>query len=245
MKRRYLVPLFACLTTAAWAAPVSFPATDGQTVRADHAGDSARGVVIVHAQGQAPGAFDELRDKLARRGFHVVVVTLRAPMADGIAAARADVLGAARWLRAQGATSIALVGSEDGGNLALSAAVEDPSLAVVVLLSPRVSAAGLSLSADLKAYGARPLLLVVGAEDALGVRAASAIDGKAQGPHLIELADKGRTGPSLVTDDPQVEGRVVAWLHDGGPPRTQEAPAAKLESTDAGAIETTGTKFGR
>jgi pimeloyl-ACP methyl ester carboxylesterase len=138
--------LGACAPTPGSSMPVpedvSFPSLDGGVVSAALHGTGARGVVLVHG-----GRFDRTSwapqaPVLARAGFRVLAIDLRGRGGSGGGRAGADsvhldVLGAVRYLRETGATSIALVGASFGGWAAAEAvrAAEPGEIDRVVLLA--------------------------------------------------------------------------------------------------------------
>jgi pimeloyl-ACP methyl ester carboxylesterase len=110
---------------------VSFPAEDGGTVWADLYGDGERGVVLAHGGRFDKGSWAEQARALAASGFRVLAIDFRGygrsragrattPEDDGF---RYDVLAAVRYLAAQGARSVSVVGGSMGGGAAAEAAL--------------------------------------------------------------------------------------------------------------------------
>lgn len=251
---RLLAALVLAATLAvptAHAGSVTFDGPDGATLHAHHEGRGERGVVLLHADGRSKADWRALGETLVARGFQVLALDLRGHGAtggiladDGGPGLVPDVTQAAAWLRRKGATRVALIGAELGANLALHAGAADAGIDRVVMISPRLSVRGLKVSKALEGYGARPLLLVAGRDDASGVRAAEALDARAAGPHDLFLVD-GDQGISLFVRSADLEGRLVAWLSTddradlvGGPRE------AALEASTVGEIRTTGKKLG-
>jgi pimeloyl-ACP methyl ester carboxylesterase len=129
-------PWAACLVASLAAAqePVSFPTADGGVVHAQAYGSGDRAVVLAHG-----GRFDKeswapQARALAAAGLRVVAIDFRGygvsrgggALAEGDDGRRFDVLAAVRWLRAHGATSVAVVGGSMGGVAAAEAAIEAP-----------------------------------------------------------------------------------------------------------------------
>lgn len=132
---RVLVALLAALALARVASPqqlVSFPTEDGGRVWADVYGTGGRGVVLAHGGRFTKESWAKRAPALAAAGFRVVAIDFRGRgqsrggtgLASGDDGLRFDVLAAVRYLRADGATSIAVVGASMGGGAAAEAAVE-------------------------------------------------------------------------------------------------------------------------
>jgi pimeloyl-ACP methyl ester carboxylesterase len=133
-----LTALFAVLATLTLARVVvaqelvSFPTGDGGRVYADVWGTGGRGVVLAHGGRFTKESWAKQAKVLAEAGFRVVAIDFRgrgqsrggprlAPGDDGL---RLDVLAAVRYLRTNGAGTVAVVGASMGGGAAAEAAVE-------------------------------------------------------------------------------------------------------------------------
>jgi len=109
---------------------VSFPTADGGVVYADVYGSGERGVVLAHGGRFTKESWAEQAPVLAAAGFRVVAIDFRGRGQShggpdsGNGDAYYDVLAAVRWLRDQGATSVAVVGASFGGGATAQAAVE-------------------------------------------------------------------------------------------------------------------------
>ena len=114
--------------------PVSIRADDGGLITADGYGSGNRGVVLAHGGRFDRTSWRDQAEELAVAGFRVVAIDFRAAVEaragretpclyDETCLAR-DVLGAARYLRAEGAKSVFVVGASLGGGAAAQAAVE-------------------------------------------------------------------------------------------------------------------------
>lgn len=124
--------LSGCVSAAPRREPVALAAADGVPLSGLAYGSGPRGVVLVPG-GHGVGETWALQaQRLARDGFRVLAIDYRGRGAsrgepdDG--KAHLDVIGAARHLRAEGATSIAVVGASWGGWAAGTAAVTEPGL---------------------------------------------------------------------------------------------------------------------
>jgi len=130
-----LVALVAMLAVARAASPqevVSFPTEDGGRVYADVYGAGDRAVVLAHGGRFTKESWATQAPALAAAGFRVVAIDFRGRgqsrggprLAAGDNGLRFDVLAAVRYLRANGATRVAVVGASMGGGASAEAAVE-------------------------------------------------------------------------------------------------------------------------
>jgi pimeloyl-ACP methyl ester carboxylesterase len=245
-----LLALLLTLSTPAMAGTISLKTADGVTVAADVQGTGASGVVLVHGDGRSRADWTDVAASLSHKGLQVLSVDLRthdSPWTTlddtGRAAMVADVRAGSDWLRAHGAKTVAIIGADSGGALALAAGAADPGATNVILLSPRLSLPGVSVTASLAGWGKRPLLLISSTGDTVGVRAAGAIGDKAAGPHEVSLVEGSGVGPSLIRVDPQIEGQIVGWIANGGVERAAGDTTA-VKTGDTTSLETTGTRIG-
>ena len=229
---------------------VKLKTSDGLTLSGTEYGTGAKGVVLVHAAGRSATDWAPFAAKLASTGFHVVALDLRGHGASHppVAAGDADwalmvndVAAAAGFLRTKGATQVSLVGAELGANLVLNAAAADAEIRTVVLLSPALSAEGVKVSPAIDTYGARPILLVAGADDAASARAAALLEPKARGPKALELLEGAGAGVVMFNRSGGLEGTVIGWLN--GSWQTTADGQSQLKAANVNEIETTGTKI--
>jgi pimeloyl-ACP methyl ester carboxylesterase len=125
--------------------PVSFSTADGGTVHADLYGAGERGVVLAHGGRFDKASWREQALALAAAGFRVLALDFRGygasrggrPTTDPYADLHLDVLAAVRYLRGNGAKSVAVVGGSMGATAAAEAAVDSPgAIDRLVLLAP-------------------------------------------------------------------------------------------------------------
>jgi pimeloyl-ACP methyl ester carboxylesterase len=148
-----------------------FTASDGTRLDGAELGTGPRGVILLHESPADLCGWEPYAEKLAGRGFHVLLVDLRGfglsnPGRYGSArGAVADVRGAVDTLARLGAKRVALVGASYGGVNALVAA---PALGARIAGVASLSGE-LFLGAQLNAYAAVPRLrvplLVMGSRD--------------------------------------------------------------------------------
>ena len=110
---------------------VSFPTPDSGVVVADVYGAGNRGVVLAHGGRFNKASWEPQARAIAAAGFRVVAIDFRGRSEsragragpDGV---HHDVLGAVRYLRGNGATSVSVVGASFGGGAASDAAAVAP-----------------------------------------------------------------------------------------------------------------------
>jgi pimeloyl-ACP methyl ester carboxylesterase len=128
-----LVPIALLFTTLAVAQQtISFPTEDGGRICADLYGQGARGVVLAHGGRFNKESWREQAQDLASKGFRILAIDFRgfgcstgpgqsdfdtAPFAK-------DVLAAVRYMKANGAKTVSVVGGSFGGSAAGDASIE-------------------------------------------------------------------------------------------------------------------------
>jgi pimeloyl-ACP methyl ester carboxylesterase len=113
---------------------VSFPTEDGGTVFADVYGAGERAVVLAHGARFDKKSWAKQAPALVEAGLRVLALDFRGygrstgpGQADPISAPLGeDVLGAVRWLQANGARSVSAVGASMGGGAVAAAAAAAP-----------------------------------------------------------------------------------------------------------------------
>lgn len=251
-----LVMLFGMLAAGtASAGEIKLAAADGTALHAVEYGAGANGVVLIHDKGRSASDFGWYGEKLAGAGFHVVAVDLRGhggskppdlltevdfPKMTG------DVAAAVAYLKAKGATKVALIGDKLGANLALVEAADDLTVTNVIALSAGLNVSGVTVSAAVEKYGARPLLLVASAEDAYATRTAGVLESKATGEKHYELLENAGTGVKMFNKAPNLEPVMLAWLNGTffQKPGADTAGTGPAVGIDTKGIQTTGSKYG-
>jgi pimeloyl-ACP methyl ester carboxylesterase len=167
--------LAALLLGAAPAAPaasrhlhVSFPATDGVTLRGQLWARGRTAVVLNHMFGTDQSIWFDLAEHLAGRGYTVLTFDFRGVGTSSgrlvIGRVSRDTVGAVRFIRTRKPSRIVLVGASMGGTASLVAAGQTPVHGVVVIASGMVFQ-GLDVRPFLP--GLRmPKLFIVGTRDA-------------------------------------------------------------------------------
>ncbi|HEY2140071.1 MAG TPA: alpha/beta fold hydrolase [Chthoniobacterales bacterium] len=124
----------ALSVVAAAQQPATFPTEDGGLISATLYGTGSRGVVLAHGGRFTKESWHDQAQELATHGFHVLAFDFR-----GIGGSRGpgqadfdtapfdkDVIAAVRYLKAQGAATVSVVGGSFGGGAAGDAAIERP-----------------------------------------------------------------------------------------------------------------------
>lgn len=230
----------------ALARDTTLKAADGTAIHAVVEGTGTTGVVLLHGAEGSAADWAGVIDTLASRGLRVVAVDLRGHgTSQGDAAdtanMAADVNAAVAYLKSKGATRVGLVGAGFGSAVALHVAAADAEIGPLVLLGPTLSAPGFSIGDDLEKLGDCRLMIIAGADDPSGSRAAKAIAGKAKGPGKVELVGGARGDIDLIRRSAKIEGSVVGWFTSAEEAEAQQATLSTGELKD---VETTGKKFG-
>ncbi len=212
-----VVLVVAALCPAALRAqePVSFATPDSGTVSADVYGRGPRAVVLAPGGRFDKASWASQARTLADAGFRVLALDFRGR--GGSRAGRAgadslqlDVLGAVRWLRATGASTVSLVGASIGGWAAAEAvlAAEPDEIDRTVLLAhaaiehpERLGGRTLFLvaSGDTTAAGVPRLVAIRRQyERASGVKELVVVDGTAHAQFLFRTAQGDRVMREIV-----------------------------------------------
>ncbi len=250
--RTLFTALALALSVPALAGTIDLTTADGVQIGATTYGSGDNGVVLIHGNGRDAEDWSHFGERLATRGFHVVAVDLRghghsAAAAELTAATYplmvADVDAATAWLRANGAAKVHLVGAEFGANLAVISAAADTEINDIALLSAGMNLQGVASPTAMETYGARPALVIASAGDSYSARSATVLEGKAAGPVYVEILDGEAKGVRMLTRDPQLEGKLIAWLN--GTYDLDGRRGGRTVTTEAGEdVETSGVRFG-
>ena len=246
-----LVAATLSLGGTALAADVALTTPEGAKIAGTELGTGEKGVLFVHNDGRSRSDWEAFATKLSGQGYHVLSIDLRG---HGDSAPErpednnelvADVQAGVAYLKANGATSVAIVGAKLGANLAVNAAAADPSVTNLVLLSPGMNVKGVSASTALEQYGARPALIVASSDSAYDNKSALFLEGKGKGVCHYEMLTGAGSGAKMLNRDPDLENMVISWLNgtffrgDG-----TKGGEKNLSTGDTSTVETTGTKFG-
>ena len=235
----------ALFSTPAFASTVRLTTSDRVSIVGELDGMGDHGVLVVHDNAQDHTSVVELTRAFSEAHMKVLAIDLRGHggskgTADPLASTK-DLAAGIDYLRKQGAKQVSIVGVSLGGNLAFQAASGDPAVANVVMISPALNHDGVKASAALAGYGPRPVLMIVGSDDPLGMKAADLLGDRLPGA-TVEVMMANGSGTTLVkraTDLPEV---VINWLTDIH--ATMSAKQKADLSTSNEKLETSGTKLG-
>ncbi len=110
------------------------------------------------------------------------------------------------------ADAIGVAGASLGGSLAAIAASGDAAVRAMAIISPSLDYRGVRIEAPLRAYGARPALLVASARDSYAARSTRELAQHAQGPRDIRWSDVAAHGTLLLSRDPDLVRSLVEWF---------------------------------
>ena len=189
---------------------VSFPSRDGIELEGRLFGDGTRAVVLSHMLPADQRSWFDFADRLAAEGYLVLTFDFRGycPGGDGGCSGGTrdptsidqDVLGAVDFVRAEGATSIALVGASMGGTASLvAAAAEGQNVAAVVTLSAPTSVEGLAADASVLSAITAGKLFLAGVGDGAAAKAAESLYDGSPLPKRVEILPADDHGTDLLT----------------------------------------------
>jgi dienelactone hydrolase len=177
------------------------------------------GVLLLHMLGRQKEDWIHFATRLQEAGYAVLALDLRGHGDSGgavdWAASSDDVRRAWAMLAAQPEVDparTAIVGASIGGNLALAAAVDEPQVQAVVLLSPGLDYQGVRTEEAMVAYGERPVLIVASEDDSYAAESAQTLVGLAQGAPVLTLYPGAGHGNEMIEDRPDLTDLILGWL---------------------------------
>ena len=194
---------------------VSFPSSDGGVVYADVYGSGDRGVLLAHGARFNKESWKDQAHQLADAGFRVVAVEFRGygksrggpNSAPGFDDMYIDVLAGVKYLRENGATSVAVIGASMGGMAAANAVIKGAPGEIdrLVLLAPA------PVKDPEKITG--PKLFIVGQGDPIAARVHEQYE-KAPEPKQLVVLDSSAHAQFLFTTDvgPRVIHDILQFL---------------------------------
>lgn len=254
--------------------PVELKTADGWTLKAawSRAQEGKLTFVLLHGTGQRKEDWKRLAVPLARAGYGYLAVDLRghgesrvSPSGEAIswkklrvipkgpndyAEMARDVEAAAGWLAGQGVPepTIAFIGAEVGGSLALKHAAVRAKVPLVVMLSPGLAWQDIPIVNAVRAYKNRPILMVHSEADKKSSKETPLIYQFAK----MAAGDRNTTlivvpqerGTRLFRAQRTLAARVIEWI--ANPVRPEELPAvstatpSELPPAEAGDEEAFG-----
>ena len=230
----FAVMVFALSFAQAQPGPVSFPAGDGATIHGTIYGAGTRGVVLAHGGRYDSSGWAPQARRLAEAGFFVLAFDFRgvgrsAAAGDGALTTQEtgrhqDVLGAVRYLRSRGATTVGVVGASMGGDYAAEAAEADPDAIDRLVL---IAAGAYTTVARMGG----PKLFIMTRDDIIGdntprMPAIRARYDRASGPKRFVTLE-GAAHAQAIFETPQGETllrELIAFLSAGSPGPRPEGP---------------------
>ncbi len=245
---------------------IELKADDGWVLKArykpaDTAQPGRATVVLLHGRGTRKEAWLKMARALEKAGYGYLAPDLRghgqsqtAPDGQVInwhklkatakgendyAKMALDVQAAVNWLGQRGVeeSSVALVGMDVGGSIALRYAAVHPKVPLVVMLSPGLSYQEVTTVNAMRAYKDRPILMIYGTLDRYASSSAPILHQFAKmsvgEPRAALLAIPDAHGNKLAIT-PAVIDEVISWLGNPVPPppavSTVTAPGAPAAS---------------
>jgi len=222
------VPAFPLRTVTATPRPgptalppqiVAIKVTAGQTLTATlylpATGQPAPTILLLPDAARAPEDWTPFARSLQTAGYAALALNWPGPpqspqqLTDAAKAAWAYLAADTRVNVAR----VTLIGAGVGTNVALTVAAQITQAQSLVLLSPAANFSDSAGEAGLMtAYGKRPVLLVVGADDTASASRALKLDGLALGDHKLLIRAGGGSGAKLMGQADLIDA-IVQWLN--------------------------------
>ena len=202
---------------------VTFRTDDGLTLAATWFEPSTRpapAVIFVHMLQKSRRDWEGLAAQFAAEGIGALAIDLRghgesAGSPQDYTGMVQDVRAARRFLSARAEVTpsrIGIAGASIGASLAVLAAVDDPSVASLALLSPSLDYRGLRLESAIKKYGARPALLVASDDDGYAARSVRELQKAGGGSREVIVLSRAGHGTAMLTGDSALGQRLLEWF---------------------------------
>jgi pimeloyl-ACP methyl ester carboxylesterase len=189
------------------------------------------GILFVHEPFRSSRDWAYMAERMANRGFACLVFDLRGHGEsltrgadeqldreifgpEDFQAMEQDVAAALAFLRQKSGLvdSVHVAGSDLGGSLAMLAAIGDPAIRSVALLSPGLGYDGINLIGKAAYLGNRPLLLVYSVEDGYSRKTVEVMSEEATGPMHTEAYYGVGHGTKMLAREPALEQLLQAWF---------------------------------
>ena len=202
---------------------VTFRADDGRTLSGllmEAAQRPAPAVVLVPMLGRPKDDWQAVAQRFVDANITALAIDLPGTTAPEdpkeLARWSEDIRAAVAYLVSRPADvragSIGVAGASLGGSLAVLEAASDLAVRAIALISPSLDYRGVRIDAPLRAYGARPALLVASARDSYAARSTRELAQEAQGPRDIRWSDVAAHGTVLLSRDPDLVRSLVEWF---------------------------------
>jgi pimeloyl-ACP methyl ester carboxylesterase len=208
--------------------------SDGVVIRGTYdapQSDSAPALLLIHMLRKNRESWADFARFAHERGFAVLAIDLRGhgestqsqrgPIHENsfveadFAAMKLDVAAAVRWLRRRpeiAPRGISLVGASIGASVAVAYAAEDSLIAAVALISPGETYRGVQSGPPLRAYGARPLLMVAAEDDNYSLVSVRKLESLADSSKVVHVFPEGGHGTYLLESHPELRGMIVDFV---------------------------------
>jgi len=202
---------------------VTFRAADGRTLTGLLLEADARpapAVVLVPMLGRPRDDWQLVAQRLADASISALAIDLPGVSVPADPAAFAawseDIRAAVAFLASRpadvGGGSIGIAGASLGANHAAVAAAADPSGRTIALVSPSLDYRGLRIEEPMRAYGARPALLMASLQDPYAARSIRELSQQAPGPRELRWSSVPAHGSLLLQRDTDLIRQLVEWF---------------------------------
>ena len=202
---------------------VSLKTDDGVTLSAtwyEPASRPAPAVILVHALQRSQRDWEGLASQLATAGIGALAIDLRghgesSGSPQDYTGMVQDVRTARRFLAARADVTparLGIGGASIGASLAALAAVEEPSVVSIALLSPSLDYRGLRLDAAMRKYATRPALLVASDDDGYAARTVKELQKTGGGRRDPLLLTRAGHGTAMLSGAAELAPRIVEWF---------------------------------
>lgn len=201
---------------------VVFRADDGRTLTGLMMEPSERpspAVVLVPMLGRTKEDWQPVAQRLADANIAALAIDLPGTAlpaeASALAAWHLDVRAALNYVAARPDVrpeAIGLAGASLGANLAVLAAVADPRVRSLALISPSLDYRGVRIETAMRQYGARPALLLASLKDPFAARTVRDLSKDAPGRREARWAEAKAHGTLLLAAEPDLVRALVEWF---------------------------------
>jgi dienelactone hydrolase len=180
----------------------------------------APGVVLLHMATRTHHDWDATAEALATAGVAALAIDFRrggtaTPETGAWTDLVLDAEAARAYLAARPeivAGRIGMAGASLGANVAMLAAVNDPAVRSLALLSASLDYRGLRIEQATLKYGARPALIVASSEDPYALRSARTLVTTGEGQRELRVLSGAGHGTVMLARQPELAEALVDWF---------------------------------
>jgi dienelactone hydrolase len=201
---------------------VTFRALDGRLVNGLMMEASQRpspAVVLVPMLGARKEQWEPVAQRLAEANIASLAIDLPGEFVPedsaSMAGWHADIRAALNYLAARGdirPDALGVAGASLGANLAVLAAVADPRVRSLALVSPSLDYRGVRIETPMRQYGARPALLMASLSDPYAARSVRELSKETPGIREPRWAESRAHGLPLLSAEPDLVRALVEWF---------------------------------